>query len=200
MADEQRATAIAVARDIQKQLAATVPLRMAVGNGYIVLPKALARDIAGDLRDNIDAVAPACTVCMLGAALLSKARLYDAVPVLGLFYGPAWAGAPNVSASRDSIAAGLSDVFDAETLEALESAFEASPHMGDRPTDLTRGAAVFGRLYGDPTDRAAAIAQNLIDNGGRFVVEPVKEEDFVYDDDEDDFDDRDEDLDDFEDD
>jgi hypothetical protein len=129
-----------------------------------------------DLGDVADQVAVQCVVCVKGAALISRARLYDAVP------------ADVVDIGQSRINAYLADEFDEETLELIEAAFECSCSFGTgaaRP-EYVRGAAVFGMNYKHPRDRARAILENVIRNNGRLVVPPadpddyyVKQRDFV---------------------
>src|SRR4051794_28070782 len=50
----------------------------------------------GDLQDNVDVIEKDCTVCALGALLLSKARLFNDVPMTYLISNNWTSGYPEV--------------------------------------------------------------------------------------------------------
>lgn len=147
----------------------------------------ILRDTApleGDLQQHVDAVQQHCELCLLGACLVSKARLFNNVPIgtISREHRPAHT-APYVyvSADRTDIKKLLKDSFPPLELSKIESAFECEV-MGDEAvfTDeemsLLRGAAIFGKQYDDDdADRVMAVMENIIDNNGEFVVDPADE-------------------------
>jgi hypothetical protein len=201
LTDEIRAKRVAVARDVIERIEAG-KLRVATG-GYLYIDEdagpvdtdgLIAR--GGDLQPHVDEIERNCEVCALGAVLLSKARLMDAVPVAVLGHVGSYQGAFHRS---------LADVFDENTLLAIESAFEQG-RFGD--TDLSRGAAVFGDQFDDDAERCVAVMEKVIEGNGELAVPGMTEDEYeewkkdIYsDEDEEDLDDDDDDdLDDLDDD
>lgn len=190
----------AIARDILDQIRRPDDVRPRFKTGsYIagVMPRLDTLD-GVDLRDHADAVQAHCTVCMLGAALISKARLFDRVPLNGVASLCSWDDVTRIGAGRRTTTDHLADAIEPATMDAMEAAFEADvdPVYGHGDvTDDVRGAAMFGRQWDDPTRRAVAILENVVAHGGRLVVPPVAAADYVpvYDDDDDFDDDRDDD-------
>ena len=119
--------------------------------------------------DEFQNIGSECKVCALGAILLSKARLYDKIPIN---YKDT-----NYYVFREWLIGGLLDVFDREQLDLIEIAFEVSDYVVrsfvSYPTPdeaLIHKAVQFGDNYPyHPTDRMRAIMNNIIDNNGHFV-------------------------------
>jgi hypothetical protein len=129
-----------------------------------------AQDQGGDLRDHLGVIQEHCEVCAIGAAVLSKARLYDGVPFSEIDSG--YGGLFNVS-DRDCYAA-LADVFDPVTQDMIEAAFERSVGLARRTTkdshfDGLCRADAFGSRYDELPDRCRAIYANIIENDGEFL-------------------------------
>lgn len=169
---------VAIAQDILAQIRrpyGAAP-RFVTGYGYIVGDVPRIADLDGDLRDHADTVQSHCSVCMLGAALIAKARLFDSVPlsqIAGNFdFDP---DETSIYISREGTVERLKDAIDPETLDMLEAAFEGSAYgiEDERRTNDIRGAAIFGRHWPNPTERAVAILENVVTNDGRLVVDPV---------------------------
>jgi hypothetical protein len=167
--------AVQVARDVLAHIRAYI-----VRTGSYVSGNVLRKDVNkdGDLQDNLDVVAESCNVCALGAMLLSKARLYDDVPmraVLGQaamsdYVGPYL----SITMERQNVVGQLEDVFESHQLAMIESAFEMK-HMTTLP--LTReqanrlyDAVAFGISYAPyhSHTRLKAIMENIIENKGVF--------------------------------
>lgn len=135
--------------------------------------------LTGDLQDNVSTVERLCSMCLLGACLVSKARLFNAVPMFNLCGGSSY----SISVNRDDIDPLLQDVFSPLELSTIESAFERHP-MGmwraQTPSDrdLLRSAAIFGMRYVNDDDRVVAVMENIIANDGVFVVDLVSEADY----------------------
>lgn len=137
----------------------------------------------GDLRDHIKEVEDTCAMCLLGACLVSKARLFDDVAVNRLYnayFVDSKLDYAFVNPSREVIGSLLRDIFSPLELAKIESAFERRvmdyDYGGDIPVDthaLLLGAAAFGRMFVDNADRVTAVMENIIANDGTFVVDPV---------------------------
>lgn len=157
---EQRDMRVAIMRDVIERVQA--PDRPNVRSGTYLLFVGNDSAISGDLQDLLPRIQPYCNVCMLGAAVLSFAALYDNVEakhVIGQF--------------QAEMHEALGVAFDRETLIAVECAFERDPRMGDEyndecATDQTCAAAEFGWRFSSHVDRAVAIAQNIVDHDGDF--------------------------------
>lgn len=132
----------------------------------------------GDLQDNLEQVATNCNVCALGAMLLSKARLYDDVPmravlgqgVMSDYKGPYL----SITMERRNVVGQLEDVFGWHQLAMIESAFEMK-HMNTTPmtaeqADRLCDAVNFGISYAPyhSHTRLKAIMENVIENNGVF--------------------------------
>src|SRR5262245_27057152 len=75
----------------------------------------------GDLGEVVDVVRRDCTTCLLGACVLSKAKLYDSIP---LRYAFQTSSQKRFGLSRDEVHVMLADVFEKADLVLLETAFE----------------------------------------------------------------------------
>jgi hypothetical protein len=156
---------IAVAQDVLKHLdimkvseGAYLKLELASGNESKLTD-------TGDLQDQIGVAVQECQVCALGACLLSKARLYDAVPsrVVFRFF--------QIS-DDEGIRSLLRDVFDIDTINLIETAFERHIFSwcrhGSCENDLLH-AERFGDRHKCPYARMRAIMNNIVVNSGYFV-------------------------------
>lgn len=169
---EQRDMRIAIAKDILKQLnAAESPYQFDFGSGYItgVLPKHI--EYGTQLQDVADTVQRHCTVCALGACLISKARLFNAMPAHSILRSRH--ESREYCAITEQVRKQLGDIFDDRSLDVIESAFEQSDmSYGVDPDDahelMLDHAVNFGDEYPDHGERARAIFANLIANDGEF--------------------------------
>ena len=171
-----RTLAVAIARDVLRQLGREdVPL--SIGKLYSYLTEIESPDsVSGHSPggDAIDAIQARCGVCILGGMLLSLARIKGANHV------------PE-DPSRWMIVTLLSNAFTPAELDVIESAFECSVmNVNEFECDdhqdahLERCAAAmnWGRSLDtrDPDEvsfriaRARAICENLIANGGQFII------------------------------
>lgn len=177
--------AVAVALDIIKQLTLTEHPLVAAHKGYISSPLLISQDqVALDLQDLVsDIQAAGCEVCMRGAAVLSKARLYDNVPMAECCeyeYNEDATSYRVPHLDRVQTEKYLEEVFDDDTRHLMEVAFECDPSI-DFYTPCTAesfGAAIFGMKYEKAKDRMIAIAENIANNGGVFVVEEGTRENY----------------------
>lgn len=175
---EIRDRRIAVAKDVKLQHAAN---NFRIGFSYLAIydDDEVSSAIAGtrdapptDLKDVVDQVSLACGVCARGALLLSKARLFNDVPIASVFETDE--GWVNSIVDQDGTANLLSDTFDVATLARIEAAFEVSGALVDASIEggLDVDAEVaWGRLYmGSKDGRLLAIMDNIIANDGEFIV------------------------------
>jgi hypothetical protein len=164
---EIRSRRVAVARDVLAQVAAS-KLKVAVGS-YLAVDCSLALQEAtedlpddADLQGVVDVVQAHCQVCARGALLLSKARLYNAVPLESI-----WGMDQGDNADL------LADTFDEETLDVLENAFEG--HTINACTGSPSFLAVdFAKKidpdrFGGAEKRLVAAMNNIIENDGEFL-------------------------------
>lgn len=164
--------AVAVAEDVIKLLGEnpdSVRVRMRrcfFSTHYHPLRDEINRDLQDVLPQILES---GCAVCALGAAMVSKARLYDNVPLKSLFN---WA-APCWTVYRKTTTKLLEDVFSEHTLRKIECAFEVFCLFEEKSC---YGATCFGAKYLDDRQRLIAIMNNIIDNGGDFVTEPASGE------------------------
>lgn len=163
-----REQAVAVARDVLKRLEGQ-KLTLKAGR-YI----RQVRDFGDwlrmceseDIRPHLDEVESVCEVCALGALLMSKARLYNAVR-----------GRDLVDYLGDRQKTNLAAVFGRESLLLIEVAFEQNASAVRSASAL--GAAALNEAVAftspclSPRDRLRAILENVIANDGEFVPGPV---------------------------
>lgn len=152
--------AVAVAKDV---LARLDVLHLQTG-WYMTIGSSSSISFLGDLREQVDLVQEECAVCQLGACLLSTARLFDQVPMSCFNSGR------RALLSESTIHDLLVGVFDRDTLDLMEAAFECQPlsWLEASPYSITH-AIHFGRRFVALEDRVRAIMENVIDNGGVFV-------------------------------
>lgn len=165
---EIRDKRVAIARDIIKQID-TQAILLQTGS-YLATIK-IDPPIDGDLQEHVDLIQQNCTACMLGAALLSKARLFNGVPMRRLDRNRRG----GIDLDREPIVDLLGEVFDRGTLNLLESAFEHCAMGENALEDGLEAAEFFGDQFDAAHVRARAIAQVLIDNDGEFILPAEKD-------------------------
>lgn len=167
----KRQMAVAVAEDVLKRLRRRKNPIVACPGWYVSAPYQ-PLSIGSDLQDHVDAMVDTgrCRVCALGAALLSKAKLFDKVPSNSIFTQTY--GGPTVWTNQHDVRENLKDVFSLSVLKRMEAAFEVSYRVvgGDSVSGDVYGAVVFGSQFQDPKKRMRAIMENVVANGGEFVV------------------------------
>ena len=139
---------VAIAEDVLKQLrAGKITLaHVYLRNKQDYRPLTPLLRNAHDLQEVVDKITKTCKVCQLGACLLSKARLFNKVPIDKL-----------TSYNRESVFGtevyeALSDVFSDSQLNKIENAFEDQ------------------REYSQESDKTAveATMENIVRNRGTF--------------------------------
>lgn len=167
----KRQRAVEVALDVLAQLRKRRNGYVAT-TGYYVETAYDLTEAGGDIRDHLAEIQGAnCRVCALGAAVLSKARLYDNVPAEAFVDGDG--GAP-----RESCTENLLDIFSQDQMDLIETAFECrdSREDGDPwgyngtklPARIARAIA-FGERFKTPKARMRGIMQNIVENRGVFT-------------------------------
>ena len=148
-----------------------------------------------DAQGIVDAIEPFCQVCARGAMMLSKARLFDDMPLTAI---ATLSG--QIGASRDDTGVALEDHFDAEDLAQIEVAFEVSMLDITNRTSASiraydwnklRGAWNFGRTASTGYNyfsgskhgsrkRCLAVMQNIVKHDGVFTFWPVSLSNVAY--------------------
>jgi hypothetical protein len=167
--------ALAVAKDVLSRLSSYRLKTSEYVTGTVVTEGITSET---DLQSVVDVVQQNCTVCALGACFLSKIRLFNKVPANEILRPYSYGKRASINVGRRLIEKHLADVFSPIQLDMIESAFEMRVldnwTMSKDEGDLIRGASAFGQKFGhDRKARTAAVMQNIIDNGGTFVVDPV---------------------------
>lgn len=107
-----------------------------------------------------------CQACALGSMLLCTARLFDNARIWAMTR--VCGHRSSTCVPYDQIIEGLRNVFDRNTIDVIESAFECRPCHGNEPEHY--GAAVFGTQFVSATEALRAICENIIANDGDFIV------------------------------
>lgn len=119
-----------------------------------------------------------CHVCAIGSIILSSIRLGNEVTTsdLDLHYS---IGLNQIKKSK-RVTNLLKSVFDKKTLLIIENCFESVIEEGDRVGKHIFGATLteeeerkcssFYAQFNSSTDRLIAICNNIIENGGKFVL------------------------------
>jgi hypothetical protein len=157
----RRERRIAIAKDVLAQLN-TLHLR----NGTYMTGE-VPVGLDDDAQKVIDIIQAECDVCLLGACLLSKIRLYDEVSTAQLMFDE---DAIDVESSlvRDLLA----DEFSQEQMDLIEAAFERTVGLSDE-LDINdpelSNACLFGCRYEAHAARVQAIMENIVKHNGAFV-------------------------------
>jgi len=162
---------VAIARDVLAQLdREDVPLRVSP-EGYVsgfYEPK----DWSADLQQIVDEVKTYCDVCALGGLILSKARLYDSVPICELLEEDPDEAPGEVFGIQATIYEQLDQVFGQGQRELIETAFMEVRYFARALSEAERTKAVrYGGQFHDDRLRLRAIMENIIANGGEFRPE-----------------------------
>jgi hypothetical protein len=179
----KREMATAVAKDVIAQLNRRTKGYEATPGLYVYIECVIPTNVT-DLQDAIPSIenqVGKCNVCALGAAVLSKARLFDNVPIDG--EAASYGGV--ISLDYDDCFNGLKDIFSESQLQLIEAAFEGWDEGSWETNPAIRRAVAFGEKYiDDDKKRMKAIMQNIIDNDGTFkppAVPKVTRSSSVYD-------------------
>jgi len=162
--------AVAVAKDVLAHLDTIRARRGIYMNGYI--PRV---DRSEDLQKHADTVTTNCKMCALGALMLSKARLYNDVPMRSIADNSAmFDDQSSVYASRSDVERAISEIFSLKQMAMIETAFEGGTCSAqDCDTDTLSRAAAYTRGVDDSSERIRMVMQNIIDNGGEFIPPEV---------------------------
>lgn len=157
--------AIAIAKDVLKQLK-----KFNLSRGQFIRPRDdfYLLPLVADLQQCVADVQANCNVCQKGALLLSKARLYNDVPI-----DTARKIMFNYCDESGLIKDSLQGYVDRESLDLLEAAFECDSFSWMNNADRGRIeiAIEFGSRYKSLRGRIKACMENMIENNGYFVPE-----------------------------
>lgn len=166
--------AVAIAQDVLKRLK-----WLNVAEGYYIYDGGHTNDLgdpisivpAGDAQTHVRKIEQSCQVCLLGACLLSKVRLFDKISTEMLDLSK---GTP-----PDTIEENLRDVFDVASLALMELVFEGNIIAADKsPThpvitfDEREAAERLHCEITEPKERVRIVMKNVIKNNG--VFKPLK--------------------------
>jgi hypothetical protein len=163
--------AIAIAKDVLAQL--EIKKYRAANNGYVQMFAKDPSTLSGDIQKDFDNYS-ICEVCVLGATILSCARLGDRIMREEVRGGSV----------ENSVAQLLSTIFDGRTLFIMESCFEGLSYASgnsriarDNGLFLERltneeeiAITTFRDRYHMPKMKMVAIMENIIANNGKFVL------------------------------
>jgi hypothetical protein len=170
---EAQKLGIAIAKDALKWIG-----RAKISRGQYIFGYAPAECVSGDMQKHNAVVRKNCQLCLLGAALVAKARLVNAVPMESFFSTEDTRGARPATAWFHECADQLDGIFGKDVCCLMEAAFErASVHCGrlynnDTPEQYAAkevAAVQFGNLFaaGD-RGRAKAIFREIVRQNGTF--------------------------------
>lgn len=177
--------ALAVAKDVLEQLdRQDLPLNTESRKGYVYGNLSfLNNSLEDDLQNHADKLQETCTVCALGACLLSAARVYDQIPVKNVIDSPSEVDPNNYFISHNLIISALENIFSGQTCTLIEAAFEQSYMLLNFTETVSieqlRGAAAFGCRYNSDEERLRGIMENVVENEGNFLVPELTHAKFV---------------------
>lgn len=159
--------AVVIARDVLKHLRG---LRLREG-WYI--KGSVCEDISEkSLKEHVDLVQKECEVCLLGACLLSKIRLYDEVDLdaISSRTHKTTSFCVDFYVDRDRALRLLFDVFSEEQMDLMETVFEKGivPFFPEAGEDELNRAVAFGQRYKTKKACVKAVMENVIANRGYF--------------------------------
>lgn len=158
--------AVAVAKDVLKHLR-YLKLQDRV---YIEGKLNKKFSIYDDLKQHVTQVEKNCRVCMKGALLLSKARLFNDV-LMGEIVDKL--SFERISASSNEIVRSLDDTFDKKTINLAEVAFERD-FLGILYLQEAKNAITFSCKYKTRRQVVEAVMKNIIKNKGNFIPPNLK--------------------------
>lgn len=113
-----------------------------------------------------------CNVCLQGALVLSKARLFDDVILGNLAAHPMFAFkdiCTNFYAGYSNVSNVLKDIFDQKTLHLAESAFERTILYSMYDVEALKCAIAFSCQFKTKRQVVMAVMKNIIKNKGKFI-------------------------------
>jgi len=180
MAKHDPRKALAIAKDVLEHLDNLKAIETGT-YGAVAKNAKLPVHSKSDAQKHIDRIERNCTVCALGACLISYVRLYDQVKLNELLkpYSRVddWFDDKKRYFDLQTMYDTLASAFSDTQLGLIEAAFEGAAILGELPKAPTvvqaYTAHCFGVKYKDPRDRLIAIMNNIVENKGWFRP-PVK--------------------------
>lgn len=167
-----REKAVVIARDVLANLDA---FRFVDGYYFAIPGNSYWEQFQDDLQQHVEKVTCDCEVCLLGACLLAKAKLYNEVKLKNLITGDRQEFCSRPSfVERKSVLDHLKDIFDPFDLDLMEVAFEGTKELlglevKKGTEEIMKRAVKMGNAYDNHWERTRAIMENIIDNNGRFI-------------------------------
>lgn len=167
--------AVAIAADVLKHLD---QLNLVTSTGY--LRGSLVVGDETDLKPLADQATTECSTCLLGACLLSKARLYDAVP-LSLVGNQAYQQVWRLYAERVDVIRLLSGIFGVTVCDLMECFFERCRTCCNAPAEreirfLVNLSLDLSGVGFDQVDRVRLVMEHLVRHGGVLDTEALRDE------------------------
>lgn len=135
-------------------------------------------ETTGDLQNILPTVEQNCQMCAIGALLVSKARLFNDVPIQDVVM-PLRTNEFTIASGVNNILKLLGKVFPDFMLYQIEATFVQTNRFTPYPYDSNpkiRDAATYGlSLSPDLKLRVKSIMQNIIDNKGEFII-PIEQD------------------------
>lgn len=173
MTQQQRA--VAVAKDVIKRLKY---IKLAEGV-YVKGTLPLSVNFSGDLKSHVSIIQKNCRVCLKGALLLSKARLFDAVPMSllneGLYTNIICVFGDKINVDSNNTTRSLLDTFDRKTIDMAECAFERTyMNYGTLTQNEMRNSIMFSFKFKTKKQVVEGVMKNIVKNKGKFIPPNVE--------------------------
>ncbi len=139
-------------------------------------------------------IRPDCQVCLVGALVLAKARVYDQLKLNSLFpeHLPTVDDEPRVpsylTSNHNAIDMEISEYFDRNQRYMMENAFELTQIEAVDGPATARAVVAFGleaslhaedkTVEGERRARVKAVMENVVVNNGTFIPPAISEDEF----------------------
>lgn len=153
--DRDREKIVAICRDVIQQV--KIRNYRADRIAYVSFVNIRSDESEGDLKEHLEEFeSGGCEVCAIGAALVSKVRLYNSFDIRNVHRVDDNVGFINDYIIREN----LHDIFTIDFLYEIERHFEGS----------LDGYEYFVEKYDSRNERLVALMQNIITNNGEIVI------------------------------
>lgn len=148
---------VEIAREVLRYLDAG---KIQAAQGWYVMVEGVRFEISQESLPELTT----CHACGIGALLLARTLSFDNGVIQFDHPRRSWASA----IEREQVEDGLNDIFDLEDLGLIESAFEGAA-ADSRNQENLKAEGMFTE-YTSAEERLRTIMENIIANGGTFVV------------------------------